>query len=295
MSITHEFAYTKPKTMDEALSLLAQHGKEAAVLAGGTDLVVMIKEGAERPQAVVDIKALQELQVLELKNKKLTIGGRITFTDLIASDVVHQKFPILWESARTVASVGIRNRATLVGNICSAVPCMDSAPALMVYDAELVLKSAKQERKVPIDKWFVGPHKTDLQPGELVTAVVLKQPQKKSGGCYVKLGRTAEDLAQVGLAVLASEGNSYRLSYCAVGPVPTRAGKIEKLLGGKELSDDLIAQAKQLVKEEISPIADVRASKEYRLHMAEVMLERGLKASVARLNGQGPEYGVNLI
>jgi carbon-monoxide dehydrogenase medium subunit len=295
MSITHEFAYVKPQSMAEALAFLSQHGKEALVLAGGTDLVVMIREGAEHPKLLVDIKGLPELQMLELKNKKLTIGARITFTDLLDSSVVRQKFPILWESAKTVASVGIRNRATLVGNICSAVPCMDSAPALFVYDAEILAKNVNEERMIPVGKWFVAPHKTALQPGEFVTGVILKLPPKKHAGCYVKLERTAEDLAQVGLAVLVNEDRHYKLSYCAVSPVPVRAGKIEQLLHGKDIADDLIAKAKELVKEEISPISDVRASKEYRLHMAEIMLERGLKASVARLSGKGPEYGANLL
>jgi CO/xanthine dehydrogenase FAD-binding subunit len=121
-------------------------------------------------------------------------------------------------------------------------------------------------------------------------------PKKKNGGCYVKLGRYAgEDLAQVGLAVLALADNTYRVAHCAVGPVSRRAEKIEAVLNGKKLSDSLITEALRLVDQEISPITDIRSTKEYRVHMTKVMLQRGLQTAVNRLLGEGPAYGACLI
>lgn len=296
MAIEHEFEYFKPVSVEGVIELLMKYKGKARLLAGGTDLIVRIKDGLEFPEAVIDIKGLTELNKLEFKNNKLFIGSLVTFNDLIDSKVVEEKFPLLWESSKTVASMGIRNRATIVGNICSAVPSLDSGPALLVYEANVVVKGPKGERIIPILDWFLGPRKTALNIDEFVYGIGISLPEKKNGGSYVKLGRyNGEDLAQVGLGILALEGNEYRLAFCAVGPLPSRAKKIETLLNGKPLTDSLINEAKNLVPEEISPITDVRATKEYRSHVAKIMFERGIKAAVERLNGKGPAYGEKLI
>jgi len=295
MPIACEFEYHKPKTLPEALALLSKHKGKAQALAGGTDLLVWLKEGLRSPEAVVDVKGLKELKKLELKGGALHIGARATFTELIESKIVREKFPLLWECSRTVASVGVRNRATLAGNICSAVPSLDGAPALLAYEALVLVQGPKGKREIPIGQWFTGPKKTALKNGELVLGVRIPLP-KKHGACYAKLGRyRGEDLAQVGVGILAFADNEYRVSFCAVGPIPTRAKKIENALNGQKLSDESIHTAQELVPEEIKPINDIRSSKEYRLHMAKVMLERGLKAAVARLAGVGPAYGESVI
>lgn len=294
--ISHEFEYYKPKDFGELSELLLQYKTKAKILSGGTDLIVRIKDGFEFPEIVVDIKSISELKELKFDGKNLFIGATVTFNELIESDVVKEKFPLLWEAAKSVASTGIRNRATLAGNICSAVPSLDSGPALLVYEAEVILKSKNGERKVNINEFFLGPRKTVLKEDEFVYGVNVPLPQKKNGGSYVKLGRyNGEDLAQVGIGILILEGNEYRIAHCAVGPVAARAKKIEQLLNGKPLDDSLIEEAKKLIEQEISPITDIRATKEYRIHMAKVMLERGLKAAVNRMNGKGPDYGEKLI
>jgi carbon-monoxide dehydrogenase medium subunit len=152
------------------------------------------------------------------------------------------------------------------------------------------------KRKVPLRDWFVGPRKTVLKRGEIATGVAVPLPGKKHAACFVKLRRyEGEDLAQASVTVLALAGNSYRISFGAVAPRPLRAGRIEALLEGKALSDELVEQAVRLVPQEIAPITDIRATKEYRTLMAGVMLERGLRAAVARLAGAGPAYGTSLI
>ena len=295
MPIACEFEYHKPKTLPEALALLAKHKGKAQALAGGTDIIVWLKEGMRSPEAVVDVKALHELKKLELKGGALHIGARTTFTELIESKLVREKFPLLWECSRTVASVGVRTRATLAGNICSAVPSLDGGPALLAYEAFVLVQGPKAKREIPIGQWFTGPKKTALKNDELVLGVKIPLP-KRHGACYAKLGRyRGEDLAQVGLGILAFADNEYRVAFCAVGPVPARAKKIENLLNGRELSEEAILKAQELVPQEITPISDIRSSKEYRLHMAKVMLERGLKAAVARLSGEGPVYGESVI
>jgi len=204
MPITAKFEYVKPKDMEEALHVFSLYKDKARVLAGGTDLVVHLKEGLARPEVVVDIKALPGLSTLSFKGNTLRVGALATFTDLIESAQVKAKFPVLWEAALTVASTGVRNRATLAGNICSAVPSADAAPALAVYNAVVIVLSLKGERRVPIGDWFTGPKKTALLPGEIVTAVDLELPAGKHGGCYMKLSRyEGEDLAQGGIALPA--------------------------------------------------------------------------------------------
>ena len=295
MAITQEYKYFKPASIDETLALLAEF-KNSAILAGGTDLIVNLKEGIATPDAVIDIKGLDDFKKIEFRDNRLIVGALVTFAELLESKVVKNKFPLVMETCNTVGSMGVRNRATMVGNICSAVPSLDSGPLLSVYEAEVFVKSSSSERKIAVSNWFVGPKETSLKNGELVTGISIPFPAKKHAGCYVRLGRYwGEDLAQVGVSILAFSDNSYRIAFGAVAPVPIRAKKIEALLNGRQLDNSLIDRAKKVVPDEISPITDIRSSKEYRLHVANVMLERGLNAAYSRLNGGGPEYGTNLL
>jgi CO/xanthine dehydrogenase FAD-binding subunit len=295
MPILQEFEYFKPPTISAAVRLLAKH-KKAAVLAGGTDLINNLKEDLDHPAAVVDIKGIAELRGIAFKNNVLTLGAATTFTELIESKVIQQKFPLIAEVAKTVGSVGVRNRATMVGNICSCVPCADSGPLLLTYEATIIVRGTKGNRKVAAAKWFLGNRKSDLKAGELVTAIEIPRPATKHAGCFVKLGRySGEDLAQASVLIIALARHVYRVTFGSVSPVPLRALSIEKLLHGHELADELIAQAQQLISKIISPISDIRASKEYRLHMCQVMFERSLRAAAQRLDGNGPAYGTSLI
>jgi len=295
MPLIHDFEYHKPKTVSQALKLLAKF-KKATVLAGGTDIIAEIKEEMIAPEALIDIKGLSELSKIEFKNGKLTIGALVTFAEIIESKIINSKFPVLAEVARTVGSVGIRNRATMVGNICSAVPCMDSGPVLSAYEAVIEIRGARGKRKIKIGDFFLGPRKTALKKGELVTGISLPLPDKKHAGCYVKLGRySGEDLAQASVLIIALPGKTYRVAFGSVGPTPIRARKIEKLLNGQELNDVLIEKAKSMILQTVTPITDIRATKEYRLQMCQVMFERGIKAAAGRLAGNGPEYGERLI
>ena len=200
------------------------------------------------------------------------------------------------EMAGWVASVGIRNRATMVGNLCSAVPCCDSGAVLLVYDAVVHVAGAGGKRKVPLREWFQGPRKTLLKLGEIATGVTVPMPKQKHAACFVKLRRyEGEDLAQASVTALALAGNRYRISFGAVAPRPIAAERIEALLEAQPLSDELLEQVVRLVPQEIAPITDIRATKEYRTHMIGVMLDRGLRAAVSRLAGTGPEYGTSLI
>jgi len=295
MTITRSFTYVKPGSLPEALALLAEHGREAAVLAGGTDLVSWMRDALVAPEVVIDLKGVPGLGSIALVDGTLSLGALATFSDVLRSPVVAAAFPVLAEMAGTVASVGIRNRATVAGNLCSAVPSNDAGPVLLAAGASLQVAGLQVERTVPLADWFLGPRRTSLAEGELVTGITIPLPGPH-GGCYLKLGRyRGEDLAQASVAVLALPGNRYRIAFGAVAPASFRASGIEACLENRALDDASLAQAADLVPGAISPISDLRASAEYRTHMCRVMLVRALQAAAGRLGGDGPPYGARLL
>lgn len=299
MTIAQDFQYYKPKDEQETSKLLSQYPGRAQILAGGTDLVRLLKEkdNAPKPDAIIDIKGIEHLGKIEFdeKDNALHLGALVTFSDLLTANLIKEKFPLLQEMSIQVASLGIRNRATIVGNICSAVPSCDSGPILLVYDADVIVKNSQGERKTSIHDWFLGSRKTALKHDEFVTKIILRPCKEKHAGCYVKLRRySGEDLAQASIALLASK-NEIKVAFGAVAPTPLRSGMIEKALSGKEISDSLIKEVAGLVSQEIFPITDLRATKEYRMHMVKIMLERGLKTITSRLQNNTPHYGTRII
>ena len=290
----YQVDYAKPKLLNEALDIISKSANPF-ILAGGTDLIDMIKEGSVQPDMIVDLKGIEQFKQITFKHNELFIGAGVTFSELMESKIIKENFPVIAELSRTVASLGIRNRATMIGNICSAVPCMDSGPLLAAYEALIITSGPNGERKIPAENWFISSRKTAIKKGEIVTGISISSPGKH-GSCFVKLGRyEGEDLAQVNLIILAIKDGTFRVSFGSVAPIPVRAKKIEHLINGHEITPSLIEDACKLIEEEINPITDIRATKEYRMHMAKIMFERGLNAAVSRLNGGGPEFGKNLI
>ncbi|MDJ0924410.1 MAG: xanthine dehydrogenase family protein subunit M [Acidimicrobiia bacterium] len=292
--IAKEFEYRRPTTLAEATQTLAEHPGLAMILAGGTDLVAWLRDDVIAPDLVVDIKDIPDLSEIKVVDDELHIGSLVTFTDLIESETIHEHVPLLAEMSETVASPGIRNRATMVGNICSAVPSCDAGPVLLVYDTTVHLTGPNGDRSVDINDWFTGLRETALTDDEVVTHLTLKL--RKHGGVYVKLMRYAgEDLAQAAVGIAAYPDNEYRVAFGAVAPTPIRSARIENTLHGNELDDDLVARTVAMVPDEISPITDMRATAAYRTHMTAVMLKRGLWAARQRLDGTGPAYGARLV
>ncbi len=294
MVIANEFDYRRPATLAEATEILANHSGSVRVLAGGTDLVAWLRDDAIAPDLVVDIKSVPGLHDLKMNGDTLHIGALVTFTDLIESDVIKEHAPLLAEMSETVASQGIRNRATMVGNICSAVPSCDAGPVLLVYDTTVHVTGPNGDRSIDINDWFLGLRQTARTDDEVVTHLTIAL--RPHGGVYVKLMRYGgEDLAQAAVGILAYPDHEYRVAFGAVAPTPIRSARIEDALRGKPLDDALVAEAVAIVRDEISPITDIRASAEYRARMTEVMLKRGLVAASERLAGTGPAYGTRLI
>ncbi len=284
MAIPFEFGYEKPATLIDALQLLDKWGKDARVLAGGTDLANEIKQGFRVPELLVDIKGLHVLEKIKVLDEELHIGALVTFDMVRASSLIREHAYILYEAAGLVASSGVRNRATVVGNICSAVACMDSAAPLLVHDAVVHTVSVAGEREVAVQDWFVDNRKTLIGEKEMVTHLSIPLLKPNHAGAYQKMMRyTGEDLAAANVGVLLMADGSCRVAFGSVGPIPRRSPEIESYFIKNGVNALSIDKAKDMIDGIIAPITDVRASKEYRLHMTKVMFVRAMNTAVERL------------
>ncbi len=272
------FEYFAPRTLTEAIETLARYNGQARVLAGGTNLVLNLKEGKESPRAVVNVKRIPELRGLAF-NSHLTLGALTTVEDIHRSPVIVEHFPALAYAASTMASVQIRNLATVGGNLCNAAPSADLAPILIAFDAVARIAGPRGERRVPLEVFFTGPGTTVLSPGELLVAVEI--PPWGGPAWYLKHAtRTWMDIAVVGVAcALRMDGGvcaEARVVLGAVAPTPLRVRRAERELVGETLTPQRIDRAAKIAAGESKPIDDVRGSAWYRRQMVEVLTRRGL-------------------
>ncbi|MDR0994109.1 MAG: xanthine dehydrogenase family protein subunit M [Verrucomicrobiota bacterium] len=296
MSIACEFEYVRPASLKDALRLLARPPEGGAMpLAGGSDLIAWLRDGAVQPGLVVDIKQLPELRGIRVSGGGLWMGAAVPFSELMESPAVQKHAPVLVEAAGVLASVGIRNRATPAGNICSAVPCCDSGPVLLVYEAEIHVATLRGTKVIPAANWFLAPRRTALPPGGLVTGIRI--PVARHAGAFAKLKRyRGEDLAQASVAVRVDAKGAWRVAFGSVAPTPIRGRKTEKILAGhKQPEGAVLEQAATAAEAEVAPITDIRSSEHYRRLMVGVMLRRSILLASARLVGKGAAYGINII
>lgn len=271
------FDYVRPDRIQDALALLQEHGSQAAVLAGGTDLIVKLRRGSARPRVVIDIKRICDLRadIAEVKGS-LRIGALATMADIVDDPRANRYFPALVEAARVVGSVQIRNRATLAGNICNASPAADTAPALLVYKALVNLKGTSGCRVIRLEDFFTGPGKTERRFDEIVDSIDLPIPLAPTGAAFGRITRRkGVDLATINLCCLVNATGESRAACGAVGPRPfvvndsTDEGALRRMIG------------------QAAPITDVRGSREYRLAMLRVMGRRTFQIARAKLLGVG--------
>jgi carbon-monoxide dehydrogenase medium subunit len=270
------FAYVRPTSLADAVALLAEHGEQARILAGGTDLIVRLRDRTLTPKVVVDVKGVPELEAsIAQVEGAVRISAGTTMTDIHDSPLIQRAFPALAEAARYVGSVQIRNRATLAGNQCNASPAADTAPPLLVYGARLELFGPSGRREVDLDEFFVRSGVTKLQRGELVTHILVPLPGGKVGSAFQRrTRRRGHDLASVTLAVAVEEDGTTRFSYGSLGPRPwlflSEAGRAPEL-------ETWFARAAP------SPTS-MRAAPDYRLAMLRVLTGRALATARSRLS-----------
>lgn len=280
------FIYQRPKTLGEALDLLATDGREARPLAGGTDLIIRLRDGTARPAIVVDLKRIPELRpAIREASDQLTISATTVMTDIAADERVRRHFVALAEAATVVGSVQIRNRATLGGNICNASPAADTATPLLIHDAVIVVVGQDGIRRIPITDFFVRSGKTTLRQGDLVVSIELPVPRRRTGSVHLRrTRRRGHDLASVTLSCLVDDMGVTRIAYGSVGPRPILVEDGSGVLADPGATDD----AKAAVLDEMFSAAtpsprSMRASPEYRLAMLSVLGRRALAIALDRL------------
>lgn len=280
----NSFDHFTPATLSEALSLLAERNGGAAIIAGGTDLLLRMKNGFAKPRAVVNIKRIPDLRGISFDSTSgLRLGALTTLRDLTRSPQILDLYPVLALAAGLMASEQIRNLATLGGNLCNASPSADLAPPLIALEAVACLVSLSSERQIPLADFFTGPGKSVMQRGELLKEIIVPPPQGKT--VYLKHSpRAFMDIAIVGAAVrIDKQGGKCRqarITLGAVAPTPLRARSGEEILEGQALTDERIRQAAKISAESCSPISDVRGAAWYRKRMVEVLVRRGIEATL---------------
>lgn len=290
-----EFDYVSPATLDDALAALRSNGGSARPLAGGTDLVIQMKESATRfpyPSSVVNLMRVPELAGIDFSDSEgLRIGAIATMSDVAESSAVRDKYTALAEGAGIVGSIQTMNLATVGGNLCNAAPSADTAPPLLAFDAICEIAGSSERHTVPLTEFFRGPGQTVVDSGELLTQIRIPAPAPRTGSAYSRhTPRKQMDIAVVGVAAvvtLADNGNieAARIALGAVAPTPVRATKAEDSLAGKPATADSFAAAAEIAAGECSPISDIRGSAEFRRHLVRVMTERMLIEATRRAGG----------
>jgi len=282
--------YAAPRTLAEAIALLKEGGERARVLAGGTDLIVQLREYRRDLDLVVDVKRIPEVNVLEwdLVNG-LTLGAAVPCYRITARADIAQAYPGLMDAFRLIGGTAIQGRATIGGNLCNASPAADSIPALIAHSATCIIQGPNGEREVKVEEFCVAPGRTVLAPGELLVSIRVPAPLPRSRGCYLRfIPRNEMDIAVVGVgAHVTLDGSksriaSARIALGAVAPTPLFVPEAGAALSGSDLNDDALERAARIAQEAARPITDMRGTAEQRKHLVGVLTRRALKGALER-------------
>lgn len=286
-STVQAFDYFAPSSVDQAIALLSQHKGKARPLAGGTDLLPQVKNKLATPAALIDLKKISSLRGISYDaGLGLRIGALTTHTEILTNRDIASHYPVLAQAAGTIGSVQVRNKGTVGGNLCHAVPSADMAPPLIALGATAVIQGSGGQRELPLEEFFTGPNQTVLKEDELLVELKLPTPAPRSGAVFLKHGvRKAMEIAVVCVASCVSlqEGvcSGARITLGAVAPTPLRARQAESLLSGKALSQDLAARAGAAAAQEARPINDLRGSIDYRRAIVQALTTRTLMQASA--------------
>ncbi len=286
MKTLGSFRYQVPGSMQEIMMLLDDNKTRCRVLAGGTDLLVMLRNGTIQTDLVVDIKGIQALHKIQWNESDgMRIGAACTITQLWNSDLIRKYVPVFLEVIKTFANMQVRNRATIGGNITRSSPAGDLLPVLLALDAKVRLVSRGSERTLPLEGFFTGPGQNIMEANELLAEVIIPPvDRKRAVAVFHKVMRTADDLAKINVAVYLEVENGKiqktRVAVGSVAPIPKRLNKVEAFLQGADISEELLDEATRYVKEEIAPISDVRSTKEYRSQITGIFVKRTLQKAL---------------
>ena len=287
--------YHAPESLADLHGLLHRYGAGARMFVGGTDVIVRLRHGAMKPAALIDLKRVQELSDrLEQHGDSIRIGARVTMTTILGDERIRRWFPALVEAAAVVGSIQIRNRATLVGNVCNASPAADTVPVLLVHGAVANIAGPAGERRVPLSEFFVGPGRTVLESGELVVSLDLPIPSGPVGAAFGRLTRRrGVDLAVINLCVLLEAGRPARMAFGAVAPTPILSVDTTGALDGSTEWTDASERALASMLTSTRPISDVRGGRDYRAAMLPVLARRAWQTARLRLSEPATRESAN--
>jgi len=274
------FEYFEPRDVDETLSLLNQWKGDAKIIAGGTDLIPLMRDRLVTPKRVIDINKLSELEFIKETDEGIDIGALTRLRAIETSPLVRERIPLLAEAAEQVASIQVRNVATIAGNLVNASPAADMAPSLLVHEARVRTRRTEGKREITLSKFFAGVKETVLEKDELVTNIFVPKMLADTGGAFLKVGKRSAliiSTASAASAITLIHGKSkVRVALGSVAPTPVRARKTEDFLESHEISEKTMKEAADLVTNDISPITDHRSTAEYRKEVSKVLTKRAL-------------------
>jgi len=284
------FDYATAQSVDEAVSLLAKHGDQARALAGGTDIIVAVREGRRKVAMLVDIKGIPEVNQLSYSaSEGLTIGSAVPCYRIYDDQAIATAYPGLIDTVSLIGGTAIQGRASVGGNLCNASPAADTIPALIVHQATCIIAGPNGRREMPVELFCTGPGRTALQNGELLVALRMPTPQPNSGAQYLRfIPRNEMDIAVVGagaMVVLTPDHTAFvsaRISIGAVAPTPLFVEAAGAALVGKAVADDTIQQAAEAAQAAARPIDDMRGTAQYRRHLVGVLTRRALRGAIQR-------------
>jgi carbon-monoxide dehydrogenase medium subunit len=285
---TLQRAFESPRTVEDAVAVLAKHGAAARVLAGGTDLLVQMRSGARTPAVLVDVKRIADLTSIKLDDKGVTIGAAVCGDELSHHEDLAALWPGLLEAAALIGSKQVQGRASIGGNLCNSSPAADTTPALLANEVRCLVAGPGGRREIPIDQFCTGPGKNVLRDGELLVALFAPRPGARTSDAYLRLiPRTEMDIAVVGAGVritLAADGtcSAARVALGAVGPTAYVVPEAGAALVGKRIDDASLAAAAAAASAAAKPIDDKRGTIVYRRHVAGVLTKRAARIAAER-------------
>lgn len=288
------FEYVAPKIIEEVVTLLAGKNGDARILAGGTDLIVQLREGRRKAKLVIDVKNIPELtQVIFDSKNGLRIGAAASCSQICSDPNVSKHYPGLVDGIGLIGGVQIQNRASVGGNLCNASPAADSIPALIVHEAVCHIMSSNGSRTLPVEEFCTAPGQNSLQSGEFLTSITVPTPKEKFGASYLRfIPRNEMDIAVVGAGtsvVLDKDGKKFvstRIALGAVAPTPLLASDAGTFLAGKEITHENIKEAARMAQSIAKPITDLRGTAEHRKHLVAVLVERAMDKAIERAGGK---------
>ena len=284
-----DFQYLAPHKLDEAAILMAEHAGSAQLLAGGTDLLIFMRDGRKSPDVIIDAKKIPELTRVQLDADQLTIGAAVSCRTIWEHPEIAERFPALTDAATLIGGIQIQGRATFGGNLCNAAPSADTVPPVIVYGAIAHIISARGERDVPVEEICTGPGRTSLAPDEILVSLSIPAPPANSGAAFLRfIPRNEMDIAvanaaaRVDLDEAGATFKSARIAIGAVAPTPLFVEAAGAALSGKPVNDESISAAARIARDASTPINDMRGTIEHRKQLVEVLTTRALRRAIAR-------------